>query len=36
MQATSEEERHERMMSRMRIAFTVIGLPLLVLWLAQS
>jgi hypothetical protein len=36
MQATSEEERHERMVFRARIVFAVIGLPLLVFWLAQS
>jgi hypothetical protein len=36
MQATSEEERHERIVLRMQIVFAVIGLPLLVLWLVQS
>jgi hypothetical protein len=35
MQATSEDERRERMVFRMRIVFAVIGLPLLALWLAQ-
>jgi hypothetical protein len=35
MQATSEDERRERTVFRMRIALAVIGLPLLALWLAQ-
>jgi hypothetical protein len=36
MQSTSEDERRERALFRVRIVFAVIGLPLLVLWLAQS
>jgi hypothetical protein len=35
MQATSEDERRQRMIFRMRIVFAIIGLPFLVLWLAQ-
>jgi hypothetical protein len=36
MQATSEDERRERMVFCMRVVFAIIGLPLLVLWLVQS